>query len=165
MRSTHDAIPPDGIPIARLSTIYISLEFTRCNERVQRDITGSSVSGGSFTELLEADIPLERFRNDKTCALIFAKTFQGLEEFFQLPLPSPERCPQLPESPNIDPEKGFHTLFDVGFRNLIADNQRANKGAKKSKSEDSKSLSTISPAVFSLGYLEVSIFERNETES
>lgn len=163
MRSTHDAIPPDRIPIARLSTIYISLEFTRYNERVPRDITGLSVSGGSFTELLEAEIPLEKFTDDKTCALIFAGKFQGLEAFFQLPLPSSERCPQLPESPNID-SKEFHTLFDVGFRNLIADNQRTNKGIKASKSEDFKSLSTISPVVFSLGYREVSYFERSETE-
>lgn len=120
------------------------------------------MSGGSFTDLLKAEIPLEKFTDDKTCALIFAEKFQGLEEFFQLPLPSPERCPQLAESSSIDSEKGFHTLFDVGFRNLIADNQRANKGIKTSKSEDSKTLSTVSPAVFSLGYREVSTFERSE---
>lgn len=164
MRSTHDAIPPHGIPLAQLSTIYISLEFTRHNEQVQRDITSSSVPGGSFTDLLEADISLERFKNDRTCALIFAKPFQGLEEFFQLPLPSPERCSQLPKSPKIDSENGFHTLFNIGFRNLIADNQRANKGAKASKSDDLKSLSTISPAIFSLGYREVSTFVRSEIE-
>lgn len=147
MRSTHDAIPPDGIPVAHLSTIYISLEFTRCNKQV---VNGLSINASTFTELLEADIPFEKLiTTDKADAFFFA------EEGLLQPLLFSPKCSPLPEPPDSNTDKEFHTLFDVGFRNLIADNPRANKGIKPSKNGNSKSLSTVSPAVFSLGYREV----------
>lgn len=121
------------------------------------------MSGGLFTELLEADLPLESFMNDETCAVVFAEPFQGLEKLYQLPLASPEVCPRLPEGSNNYSEKEFHTLFEVGFRNILADRQRASKGTSASERGNSKSLSTISPAVFSLGYREVRIPEKDAT--
>lgn len=184
MRSTHDALPPDGTPTACLSSIEISLEYKKSDQWRQRD-TASSLITGRIAGNLRYLAPKKDTDNnghddilfEVTCLHVeyprpsagltiadekditeFAEELSGPEDQW-CPFPScpPKSCSLPPVAESIYLDKQFHMLFDIGFRNLIAEDQRRmNRRIEISRAESSRSLSTISPSVFSLGYREVS---------
>ena len=184
MRSTHEALPPDGIPTAYLSTIDIHLDYKRCDQWTQRNIA-SPLKESCASKKLAHIRPIVGMANDEHDDILnevgylhpveylcpsksiiitdkndesaFARESEVLEKNWYPILPFPPKiCSLSVEGQDIQLDKEFHALFDTGFRSLIAKDQRKDKKAIEIyKSEDSKALSTISPTTFSLGYREV----------
>lgn len=179
MRNAHEALPPDGIPTAYLSTIDISLDYKRCDQwkhplrenyaskkpahilpivGTENNEHDDILIEVGYLHPVEYPCPSESIIiTDKKDEPAFARVLEALEEnWYPIPPFPPKSCPLPVVGQDIQLDKGFHTLFDIGFRNLIAKDQRKDKKAIEIyKSEDSKSLSTISPTTFSLGYREV----------
>ena len=183
MRNAHEVLPPDGIPTAYLSTIDISPDYKRFDQWTQRNIA-TPLREICASKKIEPILPIVEIGYDEhddilnevgylhpveyLCpsesiiitdkdASALARELEALEEnWYPIPPFPPKSCPLSPAGQNIQLDKEFHTLFDIGFRNLIAKDERKNKKAVELyKSEDSKSLSMVSPTTFSLGYREV----------
>lgn len=166
MRSTYDALPPDGIPTAYLSSIDLSLVYERSDQWTQRDTARSTMTEGIVGNLRHLapgkstdnnghdDIlfevtclhveyprpPAGLTIADKKDITEFAEELRGPEDQW-CPLSSfpPKSCSPPPVAEDIYLDKQFHTLFDVGFRNLIAEDQRSmNRGVEISRDESDR---------------------------
>lgn len=181
VRNFNEAEPPANIPTTVLSSVNVSLEYTFRDENSE-DCPVRTNAADKPSKPKSVEVDMDDFTQDSgdlidaICLDVGGYSpelnkdpettdngINGSSDFEWELQDSNEEWPVLPLSPPedyYDPlqlKQDFHKLFDITLRSLIAsDLPKFGTRIKKSTNDSLRSLSEIAPAVFSLGYRDVS---------
>lgn len=168
LQGSHEAVPPAGIPTARLSSVTVSLEYKSNQEinkytQIQLHTTpsSSSLENSQYDNISGSPFPWAQFPPGKAVIATpgnnttasFMRELQDSTEDWTIP-----RHDILQWNDDNESTQEFNKLLDIGLRILITQEPA---GITNAIIKDmSTHLSELAPTVFSLGYTQVSQVNR-----
>lgn len=167
LQGSHEAVPPAGIPTARLSSVTVSLEYKskEINKYTQMQLyttpSTSSYANSQHDNISGSPFPWTQFPPGKdlfttsgnNTTASFIRELQDSTEDWTMPLHH-----TLQWNDDNESTLEFNKLLDIGLRSLIT---REPTGITNAIIKDMPThLSELAPTLFSLGYTEVSQVNR-----
>ncbi|KAL6236121.1 hypothetical protein BDW75DRAFT_207783 [Aspergillus navahoensis] len=155
LREVSDAIPPDGVPAVRITSVVMRMEYNHNNHECIRSSQQGWRNGGHII------IQPTQF-NDRTGRGVhhppdgISTTIEAENRLLKNDAEAMSEGWEHPDYSILgtSPSSEFGVLFQEGLKILVFGDTAQRRRKSRTKSDDFKSLSRIAPSVFKLSYRE-----------